>query len=51
MPVQHYDITTLGEMLLRLSVPAGKRLEEASQLDVYPAGAEATAASTLTNLG
>jgi 2-dehydro-3-deoxygluconokinase len=37
-------------MLVRLSVPSGKRLEDASQLDVYPAGAEANVATLLARL-
>jgi 2-dehydro-3-deoxygluconokinase len=45
-----FDVTTLGEMLLRLSVPSGKRLESAAQLDVYPAGAEANVATLLARL-
>ena len=36
-----FDVTTVGEMLLRLSVPTGDRLEKATHLDVHPAGAEA----------
>ena len=36
MAEPRFDVTTLGEMLVRLSVPSGKRLEAASQLDVYP---------------
>ena len=46
-----FDITTLGEMLLRLSVPAGERLEAAKRLDVYPAGAEVNVISLLARLG
>ena len=50
MTEPRFDLTTLGEMLLRFSVPSGKRLETASQLDVYPAGAEANVASVLARL-
>ena len=38
MPEPRFDVTTLGEMLLRLSVPPGERLENARQLNVNPAG-------------
>jgi 2-dehydro-3-deoxygluconokinase len=46
-----YDVTTLGEIMLRLSVPAGVRLEAAAQLDVQPGGAEANLAALLARLG
>src|SRR5215510_5543653 len=45
-----FDVTSLGEMLLRLSVPSGQRLENASHLDVHPAGAEANVMSLLARL-
>jgi 2-dehydro-3-deoxygluconokinase len=48
---RRFDVTTLGEMMLRLSVPAGKRLETATNLDVYPAGAESNVISLLARLG
>jgi 2-dehydro-3-deoxygluconokinase len=51
MPEPRFDVTTLGEMLLRLSIPSGKRLEEATQLDVHPAGAEANVVTLLARLG
>lgn len=50
MPEPLFDATTLGEMLLRLSVPSGERLETARQLEVYPAGAEANVMSLLARL-
>ena len=50
MPDPRFDVTTLGEMLLRLSVPSGKRLESATQLDVYPAGSEANVMTLLARL-
>lgn len=37
--------------MLRLSVPAGVRLETARQLDMFPAGAEANVAAALARLG
>lgn len=45
-----FDVTTFGEMLIRLSVPSGERLEAARQLDVHPAGAEANVVSLLARL-
>ena len=45
-----FDVTSLGEMLIRFSVPSGERLEAAKQLDVYPAGAEANVLSLLSRL-
>ena len=50
MAEPRFDVTSLGEMLLRLSVPEGKRLETATNLDVYPAGAEANVISVLARL-
>jgi 2-dehydro-3-deoxygluconokinase len=50
MPDPRFDVTTLGEMLVRLSVPSGRRLENSSQLDVYPAGAEANVSTLLARL-
>jgi 2-dehydro-3-deoxygluconokinase len=49
--MNHYDLTTLGETMLRLSVPAGKRLESAQRFDVHPGGAESNVASLLARLG
>jgi 2-dehydro-3-deoxygluconokinase len=50
MAEPRFDVTSVGEMLLRLSVPAGKRLETSQQLDLYPAGAEANVMSLLARL-
>jgi len=50
VPEPRFDVTTLGEMLVRLSVPSGKRIENASQFDVHPAGAEANVATLLARL-
>lgn len=47
----HFEFTTIGETMLRLSVPAGVRLEMASQLDVRPGGAESNVAALLARLG
>ncbi|NJN84339.1 MAG: hypothetical protein HC802_20045 [Caldilineaceae bacterium] len=46
-----FDVTTTGEAMLRLSVPAGERLESAQQLDVRPGGAEANLAVALARIG
>jgi 2-dehydro-3-deoxygluconokinase len=51
MTEPRFDVTTFGEMMLRLSVPSGERLEQARQLDVYPAGAEANVVTLLARLG
>ena len=51
MPERRFDVTTIGEMMLRLSVPAGKRLETATSFDVCPAGAESNVISLLARLG
>jgi 2-dehydro-3-deoxygluconokinase len=51
MSDRRFDVTTLGEMMLRLSVASGKRLETATQFDVYPAGAESNVVSLLARLG
>lgn len=45
-----FDVTALGEMLLRYSVASGKRLEAATNLDVHPAGAEANVVTLLARL-
>lgn len=50
MSTQQYDVTTIGETLVRLGVPAGQRLEVATTMDVFPAGAEANIVSALSRL-
>jgi len=50
MTQAHFDVTSVGEMLLRMSVPSGDRLEAAKHLDVFPAGAEANVLSLLARL-
>lgn len=50
MAEMQFDVTAFGEMLLRLNVPAGRRLETISSLEVYPAGAEANVTSLLARL-
>jgi 2-dehydro-3-deoxygluconokinase len=46
-----YDLVTLGEILLRLAIPAPTRLETVRQLDVQIGGAEANVATTCARLG
>jgi 2-dehydro-3-deoxygluconokinase len=46
-----YDLVTLGEVLLRLSVPSPARFETAHQLDVQFGGAEANVAAACARLG
>jgi 2-dehydro-3-deoxygluconokinase len=45
-----FDVTSLGEMLIRLSVPSGKRIENSTRFDVHPAGAEANVLTLLARL-
>lgn len=45
------DITTFGEALLRLSAPAGDRLETANELNMHVAGAESNVAVAASRLG
>jgi 2-dehydro-3-deoxygluconokinase len=46
-----YDVTTIGEVMLRFSVPVGHRLEAATSLDLHPGGAEANVLGALARLG
>lgn len=46
-----FEVTTLGEALIRFSVPEGERLESASRYEIHPAGAEANMAVALSQLG
>jgi len=46
-----FDVVTLGEAMLRLSVRPGDQLEEADRLDLHIAGAEANTAIALAQLG
>ncbi|GIL13203.1 MAG: 2-dehydro-3-deoxygluconokinase [Chloroflexota bacterium] len=46
-----FDVTTIGEGQLRYCVPAGTRLEQAPQFDVYVTGTEANVACLLSRLG
>lgn len=46
-----YDLVALGEVLLRLAIPAPARFETARQLDVQIGGAEANVAAACARLG
>ncbi len=46
-----FDVTTIGEGQLRYCVPAGTRLEKATQFDVYVTGTELNVMCNLARLG
>lgn len=46
-----FDLTTIGEGQIRLTVPAGDRLSSARELRVSPAGSEANVAGVLAQFG
>lgn len=46
-----FDLTSLGETMLRLSVPTGERLDEAHSLRVEVGGAESNVCVALARLG
>ena len=46
-----FDVTSIGEGQLRLCVPAGKRLEQVTQFDVFVSGTEANVVGLLSRLG
>lgn len=46
-----FELMTLGETMLRLSVPEGERLERVRQLDVWPGGAESNVAVAVARMG
>ncbi len=46
-----FDVAGLGEVMLRLSVPAGERLDDARRLDVEYGGAECNTCVALARLG
>src|SRR5215213_7302740 len=48
---KRFDITTIGEAMVRLSVPPGMRLETTDKLDMRPGGAEANLAVALARMG
>ena len=51
MSDQQFDLTSLGETMLRLSVPMGKRLDDARSLDLEVGGAESNVCTVLSRLG
>src|SRR5690349_8651619 len=46
-----FDVVSLGESMLRLSVPAGRRLDDTRKLDMELAGAESNVSVALARLG
>lgn len=50
-PRRRFDVTSLGETMLRLGVPTGQRLEDALTFDARPAGAESNVCAALACLG
>jgi 2-dehydro-3-deoxygluconokinase len=46
-----FDVTSIGETMLRLSVSAGERLEMAGQMAAQPGGAESNVITLLARLG
>lgn len=46
-----FDVTAIGEVMLRYSVPVGHRLERAQELAIHPGGAEANMLGSLSCLG
>jgi 2-dehydro-3-deoxygluconokinase len=46
-----FEVTSLGETMLRLSVPVGGRLETMRRLDVHVGGAESNVCAALAALG
>jgi len=50
MTTPRFDVTAIGEVMLRYSVPVGERLERAQQLALHPGGAEANLLGALACL-
>ncbi len=46
-----YDVTTIGETMLRIGTPPGQPLETATSAQLSPAGAESNVAAALGGLG
>lgn len=46
-----HDVVGIGEAMIRLSTPAGVRLEDATRLDVHVGGAEANVAVAVARMG
>jgi 2-dehydro-3-deoxygluconokinase len=51
MPEPRFDLVSIGETMLRLSVPVGRRLDDARSLDVEAGGAESNVCVALARLG
>jgi 2-dehydro-3-deoxygluconokinase len=51
MTSPRFDVTAIGEVMLRYSVPVGERLERAQNLALHPGGAEANLLGSLACLG
>jgi 2-dehydro-3-deoxygluconokinase len=51
VPAKRFQLVTLGEAMLRLSVRRGDRLEDAQGLDVHVAGSEANVAFAAARVG
>lgn len=51
MPDAKRDVSAIGEVMLRMSVPVGQRIETADRLDLFPGGAEANVTNALSWLG
>lgn len=49
--MSRFDVMSLGEAMLRLSVPLGRRLEDMRALDVEIGGAESNVVTALARLG
>lgn len=49
--MSRFDVTTVGEPLLRLSAPIGRSLELSARLDLHVGGAEANVVATLAQFG
>lgn len=49
--MSRWDVTAIGESMVRLDVPPGDRLERAARLDVHVGGAESNVLGALAGLG
>ncbi|MEI7770574.1 MAG: PfkB family carbohydrate kinase, partial [Chloroflexales bacterium] len=51
MPSPRFDVVSLGESMLRLSVPSGRRLDDTRSLELEIGGAESNVCAALARLG
>lgn len=51
IPTRRFDFVSLGESMLRLSVPTGRRLDDTRSLDMEIAGAESNVSVALARFG